>query len=112
MVRPHPTESHAIYHEIAARCERVRVTNEGNVIPWLSASKAVIHNGCTTGVEAFVMNIPAISYRATVNDYYDLGFYELPNRVSHQCFDFEQLRETLQEDPRRRRGGSGCKCDY
>ena len=95
VVRPHPTESHDAYHEIAARCERVRVTNEGNVIPWLLASRAVIHNGCTTGVEAFVLNIPAISYRATVNDYYDLGFYELPNRVSHQCFDFEQLRETL-----------------
>lgn len=96
VVRPHPTEGHSTYHEIAARCERVRVTNEGNVIPWLQAAKAVIHNGCTTGVEAFVMNIPAISYRATVNDYYDLGFYELPNRVSHQCFDFEHLRETLQ----------------
>ena len=95
VVRPHPTEKHEIYHEIAARCERVRVTNEGNVIPWLMAAKALIHNGCTTGVEAFVMRVPAISYRATVNDYYDYGFYQLPNRLSHQCFDFEELRATL-----------------
>ena len=95
VVRPHPTESHDVYHMIAAQCERVRVTNEGNVIPWLMAAKAVIHNGCTTGVEAFVMNVPAISYRATANDYYDYGFYELPNRLSHQCFNFEELSETL-----------------
>jgi len=95
VVRPHPTEKHEVYHEIAAQCERVRVTNEGNVIPWLMAAKALIHNGCTTGVEAFVMRVPAISYRSTVNDYYDYGFYQLPNRLSHQCFDFEELQATL-----------------
>jgi surface carbohydrate biosynthesis protein len=95
VVRPHPTEKHEVYHEISARCERVRVTNEGNVIPWLMAARALIHNGCTTGVEAYVMRVPAISYRATVNDYYDYGFYQLPNRLSHQCFNFEQLRATL-----------------
>jgi surface carbohydrate biosynthesis protein len=96
VVRPHPTERHDIYHEIAAGCDRVRVTNEGNVIPWLMAARTLIHNGCTTGVEAYVMGVPAISYRAAVNDYYDYGFYQLPNRLSHQCFDFEDLRDTLE----------------
>ena len=95
VVRPHPTENQDIYNGIAARCERVRVTNEGNVVPWLMATRALIHNGCTTGVEAFVMGVPAISYRATVNDFYDHGFYRLPNLLSHQCFDFEELRVTL-----------------
>jgi surface carbohydrate biosynthesis protein len=95
VVRPHPTESHEIYSSIAAKCTRVRVTNEGNVVPWLLATKAVIHNGCTTGLEAYVMRLPAISYRASVNDVYDLGFYRLPNLLSHQCFDFDELRATL-----------------
>jgi len=95
IVRPHPTEHQEIYHNIAAQCERVRVTNEGNVVPWILASQAVIHNGCTTGVEAYVLGVAAISYRPTVNDYYDLGFYRLPNLLSYQCFDFEELRGTL-----------------
>ncbi len=95
VVRPHPTENQAIYREIAERCRRVNVTNEGNVVPWLMAAKALIHNGCTTGVEAYVMHIPAISYRATVNDFYDDGFYRLPNRLSHQCFNYEELEGTL-----------------
>ena len=95
VVRPHPTESQDIYNRIATQCERVRVTNEGNVVPWLMATRALIHNGCTTGVEAFVMGVPAISYRATVNDFYDYGFYRLPNLLSHQCFDFEELSVTL-----------------
>jgi surface carbohydrate biosynthesis protein len=97
VVRPHPTENHEVYRKIAARCERVRVTNKGNIVPWLLATRAVIHNGCTTGIEAYVMGIPALSYRAVVNEHYDYGFYRLPNLMSYQCFDFEELRATLQK---------------
>jgi surface carbohydrate biosynthesis protein len=96
LVRPHQVESQDLYQRIAAQCERVRVTNEGNVAPWLMAAKVLIHNGCTTSVEAYATGLPVISYRATVNDYYDLGFYKLPNGLSHQCFDFEELQHTLQ----------------
>ena len=65
------------------------------MVPWLMATQAVIHNGCTTGVEAYVMGGPAISYRAQVNEDYDYGFYRLPNLLSHQCFDFDELLITL-----------------
>jgi surface carbohydrate biosynthesis protein len=95
VVRPHPTENQEIYRKIAAQCERVQVTNEGNVVPWVMATRALIHNGCTTGVEAYVVGVPSISYRVTVNDFYDLGFYRLPNLLSYQCFDFEELQLTL-----------------
>ncbi|MBL0713449.1 MAG: hypothetical protein JJV98_07080 [Desulfosarcina sp.] len=95
VVRPHPTENQAIYREIVNRCRRVHVTNTGNVVPWLMAARALIHNGCTTGVEAYVMRVPAISYRSTVNNFYDNGFYQLPNRLSHQCFDLESLKAAL-----------------
>ncbi len=97
VVRPHPTENHEAYRQIAARCRRVRVTNDGNVVPWLLCAKALIHNGCTTGVEAFVMRIPAMTYRVTVNDTYDHGFYQLPNALSHPCFSLDQLTNTLQK---------------
>ena len=97
VVRPHPTESQEIYHQIAARCERVKITNEGNVVPWLLATRALIHNSCTTGVEAYVMRVPALTYRASVNEIYDFGFYRLPNSVSHTCHSIEELKATLQK---------------
>jgi surface carbohydrate biosynthesis protein len=97
IVRPHPTENQEIYRTIASQCRRVQVSNEGNVVPWILSTKAVIHNCCTTGLEAYVMGVPAITYRATVNDFYDLGFYRLPNLLSHQCFDFEELQSTLKD---------------
>jgi surface carbohydrate biosynthesis protein len=95
VVRPHPTENPEIYYNIASRCERVEVTNEGNVVPWLLATRALVHNGCTTGVEAYVMRVPAITYRSSVNEAYDFGFYRLPNLTSHTCFNFEELQATL-----------------
>ncbi len=95
IVRPHPTENPQVYHDIAARCTRVQVTNEGNVIPWLMAANALVHNSCTTGVEAYIMKVPAVTYMASRNEYYDEGYYRLPNTLSYRCFNFEQLRETL-----------------
>jgi surface carbohydrate biosynthesis protein len=97
VVRPHPTENHEAYRKIADRYKQVHVTNEGNVVPWLIATKAVIHNGCTTGIEAYVVGTPAISYRASISETYDNGFYRLPHLISHQCFTFEELRNMLQK---------------
>jgi len=97
IVRPHPTESPEPYKKLAAGCERVRVTNQGNVVAWLMAATALVHNGCTTGVEAYSMRVPAISYRPRIDDRVDQGFYSLPHGVSHQCFDLEALVGMLNE---------------
>ena len=113
VVRPHPTENPEIYHDIASDCERVKVTNEGNVVPWLLATRALVHNSCTTGVEAYMMRIPAITYRASIDETYDLGFYRLPNLISHTCFNLTELESgtgsVLTETPcsSLRGGGAG-----
>lgn len=95
VVRPHPVENPQVYHKIAAECQRVRVISDGNVVPWLMAAKAILHNGCTTGVEAYLLDRPAITYRASVDEVYDQAFHHLPNLLSHQCFSYEELRQTL-----------------
>ena len=97
IVRPHPTEGQAVYRRIAAGSDRVHVTNEGNVVPWLLGAKALIHNGCTTGVEAFVMRIPAFSFRPSISEAIDSTFYVLPHGLSHQCFTTAELIEGVQQ---------------
>ena len=97
VIRPHPAENQEIYHEIAARCERVHVINKGNVVPWILAAKVLLHNGCTSGVEAYAMGIPTIAYRASVNELYDHDFHHLPNLLSHQCFSVDELKVTLEK---------------
>ncbi|UCG12913.1 MAG: hypothetical protein JSU72_21025, partial [Deltaproteobacteria bacterium] len=97
VVRPHPTESQEIYHEIASQCSRVWVRNQGNVVPWLMAAKALVHNGCTTGIEAYLLGVPAVSYQATFSEYYDCGYYRLPNSLSHQCRNYDDVVMTLRK---------------
>jgi surface carbohydrate biosynthesis protein len=95
IVRPHPTEKHDAYAAIAAQLPNVRVTSRGNVVPWLLACRAVIHNGCTTGVEAFALGVPSLSYRPRVEPRIDDTFYRLPHTLSRQCFTLDALRESV-----------------
>jgi surface carbohydrate biosynthesis protein len=97
IVRPHPTEGQDIYRRLASGFRNIHVTNEGNVVPWLLAAKALIHNGCTTGVEAFVMRIPAFSFRPSVSDAIDSTFYVLPHGLSHQCFATDELIDRIRQ---------------
>ncbi len=107
VVRPHPTENQEAYRRLAAGQERVHVTNEGNVVPWLLAARALVHNGCTTGVEAFVLGLPGLSFRPVVNEVYDDGFYRLPNGLSHQCFSAQEVVSRLGEVLEGRLGAPG-----
>jgi surface carbohydrate biosynthesis protein len=95
VVRPHPVENQEVYQSIAEKCQRVHVINEGNVVPWLMAAKALVHNGCTTGVEAYMLGVPTVTYRKTVDDVYDHDYHRLPNLVSIECFGLDQLQVTL-----------------
>jgi len=95
VLRPHPSEHHGVYHELASRCSRVRVAHRGNVLPWLLACRALVHNGCTTAVEGYALGVPSLAYLHTFNPEYDLDFQGLPNRLSEQCFDFDRLVAAL-----------------
>lgn len=95
IVRPHPTENPQAYRDVAAHCERVQVVSEGNVVPWLMAATALLHNGCTTAVEAYSIGTPAISYRPCVDEEIDRNFYYLPNQLSHQCSSGDDVLDAL-----------------
>ena len=97
VLRPHPSEHHGVYHELAGRCSRVRVMHQGNVLPWLLACRALVHNGCTTAVESYAMGIPAVTYLKTFNPEYDLDFQGLPNRLSVECRTLDELTSVLRD---------------
>jgi hypothetical protein len=97
IVRPHPTEGQDVYRRLAAGSPRIHVTNEGNVVPWLQGASALVHNGCTTGVEAFVMRTPAFSFRPAVSEAIDGTFYVLSHGLSHQCFSVPELIGSIRQ---------------
>ncbi len=92
VVRPHPAENHDTWRAAGKGMANLRVMHEGNVIPWLLAADAVIHNSCTTGFESYLVGAPVIAFRPAVSDKYDLA---LPNELSHQAGDRETLIEMV-----------------
>lgn len=77
IVRPHPSEDQAAWKAAAARYPNVEVVIEGSVVPWLLASSGLVQNGCTTAIEAAMLDVPTVTYRPIRSDDYDLP---LPNQ--------------------------------
>ncbi len=71
IIRPHPSENHATWEYFSQRHANVVVNAEGNVHEWIMASEVLLHDNCTTAVEAFILGVPAISYREIQNRKYE-----------------------------------------
>ena len=94
VVRPHPSENQGLWQERAAGCPNVVVRHEGNIAPWLIAARAVVHNGCTTAIEAGLIGKEAIAYQPVSSEEFDI---HRPNQVSHRVTSFEQLCGAISE---------------
>ncbi|MBI2255508.1 MAG: hypothetical protein HYU58_12870 [Proteobacteria bacterium] len=94
IVRPHPAEDHRAWTAASAALPNVQVIYSGSVLPWLAGAAAVLHNGCTTAVEAFLLGTPAIAYRPIVSSDWDIA---LPNQLSHEASSVEGLISLLRD---------------
>ena len=79
IIRPHPAEDPYYWLDEFKDYDNVKIINKFSVSPWIIESKVVIHNGCTTGIEAFLMKKPVITYSPIHSDQYD---HKLPNLLS------------------------------
>jgi len=93
IIRPHPSENHEIWREKLKAHDNVEVIHEGNAVPWLMASRVLLHNGCTTAVEAAALGVPAVTYQPVQAQSFD---YDLPNSVSRQALTEEDVRVQIQ----------------
>jgi len=92
VIRPHPSEDHGPWEDLAAGLDNADVVFEGSVVPWLAGARVLIHNGCTTGVEAAVCGTPVLTYRPVTSEEFD---NPLPNSVGIECFSDDELLGAL-----------------
>ncbi len=71
IVRPHPSEDHSVWERLTCDIVNVTVCSEGNVATWLIGAEAIIHNGCTTGIEGYLMGRPVLAYMPCVDPPYE-----------------------------------------
>lgn len=94
IVRPHPSEECTTWKHELDDFSNIHVCREGNVINWILGSRAVIHSGCTTGIEAFVAGVPVLRYHPLYDERYESP---LSNSLGDSAADLETLIEKARQ---------------
>lgn len=92
VVRPHPSEDPATYRHAFRGLRNVVVCADGAVAGWLLACRAMIHDGCTTGIEAELAGCPIINYRPVNHPTQEL---RLPNAFGRRCSSASEVLAAL-----------------
>jgi surface carbohydrate biosynthesis protein len=61
VIRPHPVENHDVWREWGKPLN-IDVRFEGSANNWMMAADAVVHPGCTTGIEGLLLDRAVFSY--------------------------------------------------
>ncbi len=94
VLRPHPSERRETWDRLLEGLDNVKVAAHGNVVAWLLASDGLIHNGCTTAVEAFQVQRPALAFRPVRSERFD---HPLPNDISISCENLAELEQAVRD---------------
>lgn len=62
IVRPHPDDDISFFQSVFNGLEKVHVIREGCVAPWIIGSELLVHDGCTTAMEAFLARKPVFNF--------------------------------------------------
>lgn len=92
--RPHPSDDESYYHAVFADIPNIHVTREGPVGTSILASRVVIHDGSTSGLEAHLYGRPVVNY-APERD--EMGAIYLPNVVGKTVFSEAEAMSTVLE---------------
>lgn len=71
VVRPHPAERLAFWEENIGGLARTTIIPRSNPYPWMLGTDLLVHTGCTTGLEAALMDIPVINLMTSNMPYFD-----------------------------------------
>ena len=93
VVRPHPSEDASHWLNLSKKYENVFVESKGDVSSWILGSEAVIHSSCTTGMEAFLLDIPVLSFLPFTDHEYSK---QISNSVSKVSKDSEGILSSLE----------------
>lgn len=85
--RPHPAERVEAWEVFLSHLPSVHVIREGSITAWVKRSFAVMHNGCTTALEATISGKPVVTYLPFKREY----ARDLPNKLGVRVHSPEAL---------------------
>ena len=92
VVRPHPFESNTPYEKLR-HPGNLQVRQEGTSLQWIHASSVLVHQNCTTALEAAMLGREPLSLEWLSTDALRLPG---PSAVSHAMASQDELQDTLE----------------
>lgn len=105
VLRPHQAEGEECYRRWFSHIPRAHVTHDGRLQAWLHAAEALVHDGCTTGIEAWIGQKKVIIFHPEDDPRFN---YEIPNQLGVYCRDPEEVLSAMAEP---QSSGSGNNVD-
>ena len=99
VIRPHPSENPEAWRRLARAHDNVHVRYDDDLPAWLLAAAVIIHNGCTTAIEAAMLERPVIEYREVRSDRWE---NPQPSRVSVPATSAEEVIALVADEARLR----------
>lgn len=93
MVRPHPVESVGAWKKLLGEFPNVIIKREGTISGWIRSASVLLHNGCSSALEAAVSGLPRIAYRPIPHELER----EIPNKTSLHAFSMEELENMVSD---------------
>ena len=94
IIRPHPLEKTHIYHLLLNDLDNVSIVDdESSIEPWVRLCRVLIHNGCTTAIQAMIADKKVISY---VPKIFQCNISPgLPNTIGYQAKNEDDVNNYL-----------------
>jgi surface carbohydrate biosynthesis protein len=92
IVRPHPSEDRTFWQNKLGDVDGIEIHAEGLATPWILASSVLVHHGCTTGIEAGLMDKPHVMFAPHPDHHHDT---ELMRTFAPMVHDLDTLRPVI-----------------
>lgn len=102
ILRPHPSENHRTWEESIAGLPNVHLIRDRDHVAWILASRAMVHTGCTTGLEGSLLGTPTIGICPDQHPWHDGFISNLASQIRTSGADAAALAREILATPRRR----------
>lgn len=65
IIRPHPMDNEIHWRDAVGEYDNIHVIYKDSITAWIAGATALIHNSCTSALEAVIQGVPVISYVPT-----------------------------------------------
>jgi len=72
-LRPHPTEKIDYWNKHLNNLKNVFIKPEGELSTYIRGAECVIQDGCSSGIESYISNIPVINYLSVKSNKHSFG---------------------------------------